>query len=82
MCAAITAPMVGVLGLNPAIATIAVCSAATFATHPNCSHFWVVTQMFDDMPLREGFDLITIQTALGSMAAIMIVWLMSFFIGV
>ena len=75
--AAITAPMIGALALNPAIATIAVCAGATFATHANCSHFWVVTQMFDDMPLKEGFDLVTVQTALGSVAAIIVVWLLS-----
>ena len=78
--AAITAPMIGALGLHPAIATMAVAAGATFATHANCSHFWVVTKMCDDMPLDEGYWLVTVQTALGSLAAILMVWLMSFVI--
>ena len=32
-----------------AIATMAVAAGATFATHANCSHFWVVTKMCDDI---------------------------------
>jgi len=78
--AAITAPMIGALGLHPAIATMAVAAGATFATHANCSHFWVVTKMCDDMPLDEGYWLVSLQTALGSLAAITAVWLMSFVI--
>jgi len=78
--AAITAPMIGALGLHPAIATMAVAAGATFATHANCSHFWVVTKMCDDMPLDEGYWLVTIQTALGGLAAIVMVWLLSFVI--
>ncbi|MCI8650106.1 MAG: GntP family permease [Anaerotruncus sp.] len=78
--AAITAPMIGALGLHPAIATMAVAAGATFATHANCSHFWVVTKMCDDMPLDEGYRLVTIQTALGGFASILIVWLLSFVI--
>lgn len=78
--AAITAPMIGALGLHPAIATMAVAAGATFATHANCSHFWVVTKMCDDMPLDEGYWLVSLQTALGSLAAIIAVWLMSFII--
>ncbi len=78
--AAITAPMIGALGLHPAIATMAVAAGATFATHANCSHFWVVTKMCDDMPLDEGYWLVTIQTALGGLASILMVWLLSFVI--
>ena len=78
--AAITAPMIGALGLHPAIATMAVAAGATFATHANCSHFWVVTKMCDDMPLDEGYWLVSMQTALGSLAAITAVYLMSFII--
>lgn len=78
--AALTAPMIGTLGLHPAVATIAVAAGATFATHANCSHFWVVTKLSDDMPLDEGYRLISVQTALGSLASIVVVWIMSMII--
>ena len=78
--AAITAPMIGALGLHPAIATMAVAAGATFATHANCSHFWVVTKMCDDMPLDEGYRFVTVGTALGGLASILMVWILSFII--
>jgi GntP family gluconate:H+ symporter len=78
--AALTAPMIGALGLHPAVATMAVAAGATFATHANCSHFWVVTKMSDNMPLEEGYRLVSIQTALGSLASIIVVWIMSMII--
>ena len=78
--AAITAPMIGALGLHPAIATMAVAAGATFATHANCSYFWVVTKMCDDMPLDEGYRLVTVGTALGGLASILMVWILSFII--
>lgn len=40
----IMAPMLPVLGLNPLIAALALCSMSMFISYPNDSYFWVVTR--------------------------------------
>ena len=68
------------LGLSPVIATLAIAAGSSFFYHTNASHFWVVLKSNDDLPITEGFDVVSIPTALGSIAAFIVVWIMSIFI--
>jgi GntP family gluconate:H+ symporter len=77
---AIIAPMLPTLGLHPAVAVAAIGAGAPFFVHGNCSYFWVVTKLSDNMPLEEGYRVISVQNALGSIAAIIMVFIMSLFI--
>jgi len=77
---AIVLPLMPSLGLSPVIATLAIAAGSSFFYHANASHFWVVLKANGDLPMREGYDVVSIPTALGSMAAMVVVWGMSLFI--
>lgn len=77
---AIILPLMPSLGLSPVIATLAIAAGSSFFYHTNASHFWVVLKSNDDLPITEGFDVVSIPTALGSIAAFIVVWIMSIFI--
>lgn len=76
---AIILPLMSSLGLTPAIATLAIAAGSSFFYHPNGSHFWVVVRS-NGLPMQEGYDVVSIPCALGSMAAFATVWIMSLFI--
>lgn len=77
---AIVLPLMPSLGLTPVIAALAIAAGSSFFYHANASHFWVVLKSNGDLPMRQGFDLVSIPTALGSMAAMVAVFVMSLFI--
>lgn len=73
---AIILPLLPSLGLSPVMATLAVAAGSSFFYHTNASHFWVVVRA-NDLPMKEGFDVCSIPTAIGSVAAFIVVWGMS-----
>lgn len=73
---AIVLPLMPSLGLHPVIATLAVAAGSSFFYHANASHFWVVCKM-NDLDMKEGLSLVSVGSALGSIAAGLTVWLMS-----
>ena len=73
---AIILPLLPSLGLSPVMATLAIAAGSSFFYHTNASHFWVVVRA-NELPMKEGFDVCSIPTALGSMAAFIVVWIMS-----
>lgn len=77
---AILLPLMPALGLTPVIATLAIAAGSSFFYHLNASHFWVVLKANGDLPTRQGIDLCSIPTALGSMAAMVVVFILSIFI--
>lgn len=76
---AIILPLMPSLGLSPVIAALAIAAGSSFFYHANASHFWVVLKSNGDLPMRQGFDVVSIPTALGSLAAMAVVFVMSFF---
>lgn len=76
---AIVLPLMPSLGLSPVIAALAIAAGSSFFYHANASHFWVVLKANDDLPMRQGYDLVSIPSALGSVAAMGVVWVMSLF---
>lgn len=78
---AIILPLMPSLGLSPVIATLAIAAGSSFFYHTNASHFWVVVRS-NELPVSEGFDVVSIPTALGSIAAFIVIWIMSIFIHV
>lgn len=76
---AIVLPLMPSLGLSPVIAALAIAAGSSFFYHANASHFWVVLKSNDDLPMKEGYDLVSIPSALGSIAAMGAVWVMSLF---
>ena len=79
---AIILPLMPSLGLSPVIATLAIAAGSSFFYHANASHFWVVLKANDDLPMGEGYELVSVGTALGSLAAMAVVFVMSLFIHV
>lgn len=77
---AIVLPLMPSLGLSPVIAALAIAAGSSFFYHANASHFWVVLKANDDLPMKEGYDLVSIPSALGSLAAMAVVWILSIFI--
>ncbi|MBZ2174139.1 GntP family permease [Schnuerera sp. xch1] len=77
---AIILPLMPSLGLSPVIATLAIAAGSSFFYHANGSHFWVVLKCNDDIPINEGYEVVSVPTALGSVAAMIVVWIMSIFI--
>ncbi|MTI95770.1 MAG: GntP family permease [Firmicutes bacterium] len=77
---AIVLPLMPALGLSPVIATLAVAAGSSFFYHANASHFWVVLKANGDLPMKQGLELVSVGTAIGSLAAMAVVWAMSLFI--
>lgn len=73
---AIILPLMPALGLSPVMATLAIAAGSSFFYHTNASHFWVVLKS-NNLPMKEGFQVCSIPTALGSIAAFIAVWIMS-----
>ena len=58
---AILAPMLPVLGLNPIIAGLALCTTTMCPSYPNDSYFWVVTR-FSGLPVNISLRTWTVST--------------------
>ena len=76
---AIILPLLPSLGIHPVIAVLALSSGASFAYHTNASHYWVVVKA-NNFTEKMGFGVVTGGTAIGSVAAFLVVWVMSLFI--
>lgn len=77
---AIILPLLGPLGLSPVIATLAIAAGSSFFYHANASHFWVVVKT-NDLDMKQGFAVVSVASALGSIAAGLAVWVLNMFIG-
>ncbi|KGK85056.1 hypothetical protein DP73_18725 [Desulfosporosinus sp. HMP52] len=78
---AIILPLLPSLGIHPVIGTLAIAAGSSFFYHANASHFWVVVKS-NDLSMKEGYALVSVGSAIGSVAAILAVWAMSFFLTV
>ena len=77
---AIILPLMGPLGLHPVIASLALSSGASFAYHTNATHYWVVVRA-NKISEQAGFGIVTAGTAIGSVASLIVVWILAMFIG-
>ena len=77
---AIILPLLEPLGLTPVIATLAIAAGSSFFYHANASHFWVVVKS-NDLDMKQGFAIVSVASALGSIAAGLSVWVLNMFIG-
>lgn len=78
---AIILPLLPSLGIHPVIGTLAIAAGSSFFYHANASHFWVVVKS-NDLSMKEGYAMVSVGSAIGSAAAIVVVWIMSFFLTV
>ncbi|WP_366946786.1 GntT/GntP/DsdX family permease [Desulfosporosinus nitroreducens] len=78
---AIILPLLPSLGIHPVIGTLAIAAGSSFFYHANASHFWVVVKS-NDLSMKEGYSLVSVGSAIGSVAAIIAVWIMSLFLTV
>lgn len=65
----IMAPMLGQLGVNPALCVVAIGAGAMVVSHANDSFFWVVSQ-FSDLPVDLSYKVYTTATAVEGVVAI------------
>jgi len=72
-------PFMPYLGLHPVIVALALTAGASFFYHVNASHFWVVVRS-DNLTMREGFFNVSGGTAVGSIAAMVCVFVLSLFV--
>lgn len=75
---ALVAPLLPSMHLAPEIAVLAVGAGALAVVHVNDSFFWVVTR-FSEMDVHQGLRSITLMSLWQSLAAFLIVWLLSLF---
>ncbi len=76
----IMAPMIAGLGLNPALTVVAIGAGSMVMSHANDSYFWVVSQ-FSDMPVNIAYKVYTTATAVEGVAAVIVVYILSIFVG-
>ncbi|MFD2181566.1 GntP family permease [Rhodoplanes azumiensis] len=74
--AAIMAPLMGTLGLDPAITAVVIGAGAMVVSHANDSYFWVVSQ-FSNMPVNVAYKLYTTATLVVGLVAFLFAWLLS-----
>lgn len=77
--ATILAPLLGTLGLNPALTVIAIGAGSMVVSHANDSYFWVVSQ-FSNMPVNTAYKAYTSATAVEGVTAMIAVAIMSLFV--
>lgn len=77
--ASVMAPMIAVLGLNPALTVIAIGAGSMVMSHANDSYFWVVTQ-FAEMEPRVGYKAWTSATLVQGLVAFVVVAVLSIFV--
>ncbi len=77
--ASIMAPLLGVLGLNPALTVLAIGAGSMVVSHANDSYFWVVSQ-FSGMGVSTAYKAYTTATLLEGLVAFAGVAVLSIFI--
>ncbi|WP_020614749.1 GntP family permease [Sediminispirochaeta bajacaliforniensis] len=75
----IMAPLLSVLGLNPALTVLAIGAGAMVVSHANDSYFWVVSQ-FSGMEVSTSYKAYTSATLVEGLVAFVFVALLSIFI--
>lgn len=73
---AIMLPLLGTLGIHPVWATLSVAAGSSFFYHTNASHFWVVNRT-NGLTVDETYKTVSIPSALGSIAALIAVVILS-----
>jgi gluconate:H+ symporter, GntP family len=63
-------------GLGPVLATLSISCGAMMVSHANDSYFWVITQM-SGMSVSQGYQLVTVASAIAGITGILVVLLMS-----
>ncbi len=76
--ASIMAPLVGALGLNPALTVLAIGAGSMVVSHANDSYFWVVSQ-FSNMEVSTAYKAYTTATLLEGLVAFAGVAVLSLF---
>ncbi len=76
----IVAPMMAQMGLNPALAVIAIGAGAMVVSHANDSYFWVVSQ-FSNLPVNIAYKVYTTATAVEGVAAMVVIYILSLIVG-
>ena len=76
---AIMFPLLPYLGLSPVIVALALTAGASFFYHVNASHYWVVVRSAN-LSMKEGFFNVSGGTAIGSIGAIIAVYILSLFL--
>jgi len=76
--ASIMAPLLTVLGLNPALTVLAIGSGAMVVSHANDSYFWVVSQ-FSNMDVSTSYKTYTTATLIEGVVAFIFVAILSIF---
>jgi GntP family gluconate:H+ symporter len=74
----IMAPIMGTLGLNPALTVLAIGSGAMVVSHANDSYFWVVSK-FSDMEVSVAYRSYTTATLIEGVVAFAGVAILSLF---
>jgi len=76
---AIMFPLLPHLGLPPVMVALALTAGASFFYHVNASHYWVVVRSAN-LSMREGFFNVSGGTAIGSIGAMVAVFILSLFV--
>ena len=72
-------PLMPYLGLHPVIVALSLTAGASFFYHVNASHFWVVVRSAN-LSMKEGFFNVSGGTGIGSIAAMVAVFVLSLFV--
>lgn len=75
----ILAPMMASVGIDPALAVVAIGAGAMVVSHANDSYFWVVSQ-FSGMPVSTAYKAYSSATAVEGIVAAIVVALLSLFV--
>lgn len=75
----IIAPLMGTLGLDPALTVVVIGAGAMVVSHANDSYFWVVSQ-FSDLDVSTAYRTFTAATFIEGTVAFIIAWLLQFLI--
>ena len=75
---AIMYPLLPFLGLSPVMVALALTAGASFFYHVNASHYWVVVRSAN-LTMKEGFFNVSGGTAIGSLGAMLAVFVLNFF---
>lgn len=78
--ASVVAPMVGILGINPALAALAACVGAIPLSHFNDSYFWIINETIGIDNPKEQMRIWTVTTTLCGLAALVVLLIMGVFI--
>jgi len=71
--------MLGTIGLDPALAAVAIGAGSMVVSHANDSYFWVVSQ-FSGIPVATAYKTYSSATAIEGIVAALAVALLSLFV--